>query len=136
MMVMRAVGMFAVVPSLPPAIEALRPLACNPRWAWDHATIALFRRLAPTCGRRAARTRSGCSAGSIRRGSRRPGSAAATAWADGRLTAYFSAEFGLADCLDGHLVDVTTLDVGASGAGVSARAPGVAATGPIAGRDR
>ena len=36
---------FSVVPSLPPAIEALRQIAYNLRWAWSHDSIELFRRL-------------------------------------------------------------------------------------------
>jgi glycogen phosphorylase len=42
---MKPVHVLHVVPSLPPALEQLRPLARNLRWAWDHATIELFRRL-------------------------------------------------------------------------------------------
>src|SRR5260221_1543944 len=34
-----------VVPNLPASLERLRELAYNLRWAWDHETIALFRRL-------------------------------------------------------------------------------------------
>jgi starch phosphorylase len=33
------------VPSLPAPLEGLRQLAHNLRWSWDHSTIALFRRL-------------------------------------------------------------------------------------------
>jgi starch phosphorylase len=36
---------FTVVPSLPPPIEALRGIAYNLRWAWSHDSIELFRRL-------------------------------------------------------------------------------------------
>ena len=42
---MRPIQTFHVSPRLPPALEPLRPLARNLRWAWDHATIELFRRL-------------------------------------------------------------------------------------------
>ncbi len=42
---MRPVQTFHVIPSLPTALEPLRPLARNLRWAWDHGTIELFRRL-------------------------------------------------------------------------------------------
>ena len=42
---MRPVHVFNVVPSLPAPLEGLRPLAYNLRWAWDHNTIELFRRL-------------------------------------------------------------------------------------------
>ena len=34
-----------ISPNLPPSLERLRELAYNLRWAWDHETIALFRRL-------------------------------------------------------------------------------------------
>jgi len=34
-----------VVPSLPPAIEGLREVAFNLRWCWSHESIELFRRL-------------------------------------------------------------------------------------------
>jgi starch phosphorylase len=36
---------FHVVPALPEPLERLRALAYNLRWSWDHETIALFRRL-------------------------------------------------------------------------------------------
>ncbi len=42
---MKPVQTFSVVPSLPPEIEALRELAFNLRWCWNHDTIELFRRL-------------------------------------------------------------------------------------------
>lgn len=42
---MRASYTFNVNPSLPPRLERLRELAFNLRWSWDHETIALFRRL-------------------------------------------------------------------------------------------
>ncbi len=42
---MRPIQTFSVVPSLPPAIEALREIAYNLRWSWSHETIELFRRL-------------------------------------------------------------------------------------------
>lgn len=42
---MKPVQTFSVVPSLPPQIEALRELAFNLRWSWSHDTIELFRRL-------------------------------------------------------------------------------------------
>lgn len=41
----RPIGTFTVIPSLPPPLERLRELAYNLRWAWNHATIELFRRL-------------------------------------------------------------------------------------------
>jgi starch phosphorylase len=42
---MRASHTFTVTPSLPPRLERLRELAYNLRWSWDHETLALFRRL-------------------------------------------------------------------------------------------
>ena len=42
---MKPVHVFNVIPSLPAPLEGLRRLAHNLRWAWDHATIELFRRL-------------------------------------------------------------------------------------------
>ena len=42
---MRPVQTFSVVPRLPQAIEALREIAHNIRWCWSHDTIELFRRL-------------------------------------------------------------------------------------------
>jgi starch phosphorylase len=42
---MKPIHTFAVVPSLPPALEPLRKIAYNLRWAWDHDTVELFRRL-------------------------------------------------------------------------------------------
>src|SRR5512139_1871870 len=36
---------FTVIPRLPASLERLRELAYNIRWAWNHDTIALFRRL-------------------------------------------------------------------------------------------
>jgi glycogen phosphorylase len=41
----RPIHTFSVIPSLPPPIEALRELAYNLRWSWSHDTIELFRRL-------------------------------------------------------------------------------------------
>ncbi len=42
---MKPVRNFAVVPNLPASIEGLRKLAFNLRWAWSHDTVELFRRL-------------------------------------------------------------------------------------------
>jgi starch phosphorylase len=41
----KPVRVFQVVPSLPVPLEELRRLAYNLRWAWNHDTIELFRRL-------------------------------------------------------------------------------------------
>ncbi|MFL7808992.1 MAG: alpha-glucan family phosphorylase [Anaerolineae bacterium] len=42
---MKPIDTFTVKPSLPEALEPLRAIAYNLRWAWDHDTIELFRRL-------------------------------------------------------------------------------------------
>lgn len=42
---MRSLQTFNVIPSLPAPLERLRDLAYNLRWAWHHDTIELFRRL-------------------------------------------------------------------------------------------
>lgn len=42
---MKPVRTFTVTPSLPAALEGLRALAHNLRWAWNHDAIELFRRL-------------------------------------------------------------------------------------------
>ena len=42
---MRPVHTFSVVPFLPKAIESLRPIAQNLRWCWSHESVELFRRL-------------------------------------------------------------------------------------------
>ncbi len=42
---MRPIRTFTVIPSLPEPLQPLRELAYNLHWSWDHETIALFRRL-------------------------------------------------------------------------------------------
>ncbi len=42
---MKPIRSFSVIPSLPARIEALREIAYNVRWAWNHQAIELFRRL-------------------------------------------------------------------------------------------
>ena len=42
---MKSIRTFSVIPSLPPEIEALRQVAYNLRWAWSHDSVELFRRL-------------------------------------------------------------------------------------------
>jgi glycogen phosphorylase len=42
---MKPVHTFSVVPSLPPALEPLRAIAFNLRWSWSHESVELFRRL-------------------------------------------------------------------------------------------
>lgn len=41
----KPVRTFTATPSLPPSLERLRDLAYNVRWAWDEDTLDLFRRL-------------------------------------------------------------------------------------------
>jgi starch phosphorylase len=41
----KAAYTFTIIPRLPSSIERLRELAYNLRWTWNHDTIALFRRL-------------------------------------------------------------------------------------------
>ncbi|HBY60355.1 MAG TPA: alpha-glucan phosphorylase, partial [Solibacterales bacterium] len=42
---MKPVRVFAVTPALPPALEPLRSIALNLRWAWTPEAVELFRRL-------------------------------------------------------------------------------------------
>jgi len=42
---MKPIHSFIAIPSLPESLQRLRDLAYNLRWAWDHETIALFRHL-------------------------------------------------------------------------------------------
>ncbi len=42
---MKPIHTFSVVPNLPQEIEALRAIAYNLRWCWSHESIELFRRL-------------------------------------------------------------------------------------------
>jgi starch phosphorylase len=42
---MKPIQTFTVIPALPPQLERLRELAHNLRWAWNHDTTELFRRL-------------------------------------------------------------------------------------------
>jgi starch phosphorylase len=42
---MKPICTFSVIPALPPALEPLRELAYNLSWSWHHPTIELFRRL-------------------------------------------------------------------------------------------
>ena len=44
-MSIKPVHTFTIIPKLPPSLERLRDLAYNLRWSWNHETIALFRRL-------------------------------------------------------------------------------------------
>jgi glycogen phosphorylase len=42
---MKPIKTFNAVPNLPPSLQKLRDLALNLRWAWHHDTVELFRRL-------------------------------------------------------------------------------------------
>lgn len=42
---MKPVHTFTIIPSLPPELERLRDVAFNLRWSWNHEAIQLFRRL-------------------------------------------------------------------------------------------
>ncbi len=44
-MSIKPVHTFTIIPRLPASLERLRELAYNLRWSWNHDTIALFRRL-------------------------------------------------------------------------------------------
>src|SRR5215207_3155312 len=110
---------FTVVPNIPPALDALNDLAYNLRWTWDHQTAGLFRRLDPARWEATnhnpvllLRTTDQVRLNEAARdpGYRRElaGAAAELAAyldADGLDTglrprvAYFSAEFGIAECL-------------------------------------
>ena len=122
---MKPVQVFTVVPSLPPALERLRPLAYNLRWAWDHGTIELFRRLDSdlweSTGHNPVRmlgtiaqfeldtaARDEAFLAQLDRTARELDDylAANSTWyrraygqTDGMSVAYFSAEFGLTECL-------------------------------------
>lgn len=41
----KPVAKITVVPDIPEPLSRLEELACNLRWAWDHESVALFRRL-------------------------------------------------------------------------------------------
>src|ERR1700690_3760222 len=109
---------FLVRPALPGALSRLSELAYNLLWSWEPIVRALFRRLDPTvwreCGynpvlmlgrvsqaalakaatdpRYLALYRSACNTYDTRTRKMAPP-------ADGQLIAYFSAEYGLTECL-------------------------------------
>lgn len=122
---MKPVQFFDVVPSLPKALEGLWRLAHNLRWAWDHDTVELFRRLDSdlweSSGHNPVRmlgavdqVQLDAAAGDesfLAHLERKVGEldaylASTSTWyarqpdrQDGLLVAYFSAEFGLTECL-------------------------------------
>jgi starch phosphorylase len=110
---------FTVVPTIPPALSALEDLAYNLRWTWDHQTAGLFRRLDPARWEATnhnpvllLRTTDQVR---LNEAARDPGYRRELAGAEAELkayldadgadqsakpkVAYFSAEFGLAECL-------------------------------------
>ncbi len=110
---------FTVVPTVPPALATLVDLAYNLRWTWDHQTAGLFRRLDParweaTNHNPVLLLRSTDQA-RLDDAARDPGYRRELAGAAAELSAYldvdadelaskprvayFSAEFGLAECL-------------------------------------
>ncbi|UCF20120.1 MAG: alpha-glucan family phosphorylase [Gemmatimonadota bacterium] len=122
---MRPIGTFTVSPTLPERLEGLRELAYNLRWAWDHATIELFRRLDSDLWERTGHNPV-LMLGMIDQGQLEAAAAddglvnhldgvrrfcteymvGESTWyrrklgaPDGRLAAYFSAEFGTTECL-------------------------------------
>jgi starch phosphorylase len=122
---MKPVQVFTVVPSLPPSLERLRPLAYNLRWAWDHGTIELFRRLDSdlweSTGHNPVRMLGSISQAQLEAAARDESFlahldrtarelddylSAESTWyhrayrqTDNMSVAYFSAEFGLTECL-------------------------------------
>jgi starch phosphorylase len=122
---MKPAQVFTVVPSLPPSLERLRPLAYNLRWAWDHGTIELFRRLDSDLWESSAHNpvrMLGTISQAVLDGAAKDESflaqldrtarelddylSAESTWyhrayghIDGLSVAYFSAEFGLTECL-------------------------------------
>jgi starch phosphorylase len=123
---MKPIRTFSVIPSLPPSIEGLRLIAYNLRWAWSHEAIELFRRLDSDLWESSGhnpvamlgtidQTKLNAAAvddaflAHLDRVQRNLESyvASETSWfrktcdgrKDGPLVAYFSAEFGLTECL-------------------------------------
>src|SRR5918997_781618 len=99
---------FTVVPTVPPALSGLLDLAYNLRWTWDHQTAELFRRLDPARWEATnhnpvllLRTTDQARLNELARDQsfRRELAGAAAELASPARTAYFSAEFGLAESL-------------------------------------
>ena len=120
----RPVRTFTAIPSLPPAIERLRELAYNVRWAWHEDTMDLFRRLDPELwtevSHNPVRLLGTIPQEHLAKAAADEGFMAqfedvcadfdtymkpATTWysrhhrSSGLLTAYFSAEFGVTECM-------------------------------------
>ncbi len=120
----RPVRTFVAIPSLPPKLERLRELAYNVRWAWHEDTLNLFRRLDAdlwsSSGHNPVQLLSMIAQEKLAHAARDEGFLAHLAdvcadydaymshqstWFkrhhefDGLLTAYFSAEFGVTECM-------------------------------------
>jgi starch phosphorylase len=122
---MKPAHVFKVVPSLPASLEGLRTLAYNLRWSWDHNTIELFRRLDgdlwESTGHNPVKLLAAIGQAKLEAAARDEAFLAhlhrteialvsylsgESSWyrracgkADGALVAYFSAEFGITECL-------------------------------------
>jgi starch phosphorylase len=122
---MQPTGTFRVVPALPAALEPLRELAFNLWWSWDHDAIELFRRLDEetweATGHNPVALLAALDQDRLDRAAADPGYVSrvgrvsadlhaylgdASTWfartygpTDQRLIAYFSAEFGITECL-------------------------------------
>jgi len=124
----RPVHVFNVVPSLPPQLKRLSELAHNLFWAWDHETIDLFRRLDRDLWEEAERNpvrmlgsirqecleaattddgflahfRRVCERFDLYMSSQNGWYTKTYGPSDKPLIAYFSAEFGVADCIPNY----------------------------------
>ncbi len=123
-MIPKPVRIFTNAPSLPSALERLQELAYNVRWAWDEGTISLFRRLDAdlweSSGHNPVRMLAEVSSSRLEElandegfvahlnevcGSFDTYMEANSTWysrthsSDHLLAAYFSAEFGITECL-------------------------------------
>jgi starch phosphorylase len=122
---MKPIRTFTIIPSLPPSLDRLRDLAYNLRWAWDHSTIELFRRLDSdlweTTGHNPVLLLGSIDQAALDAAAADDGFLShlggvsqyldaylegKTSWfrrvhgaAEGPLVAYFSAEFGVTECL-------------------------------------
>lgn len=122
---MKPIYTFTVIPSLPAPLERLRDLAFNLYWSWNHEAIELFRRLDrdlwETCGHNAVLLLGKIDQDQLEAAATDEGFLAhleriardfdayltsKSSWfrrthgaTDGPLMAYFSAEFGLTECL-------------------------------------
>jgi glycogen phosphorylase len=109
---------FLVRPALPPPLSRLNELAYNILWSWEPIIRALFRRLDPTlwrdCGYNPVLMLGRVSQSTLRKAAADPRYLAlykqacdtydtrvrrGTPPGDGKLVAYFSAEYGLTECL-------------------------------------